>query len=998
MRPLTLRMSGLRSYRTEQTIDFTDARLMAIVGETGAGKSSILEGLFFALYGGCTWDQRAVVPLISDGVGVMQVELTFQAEGRRWRVFRSASRTGAQGRHELHCLDDPTVRFDNAGPVSAEIQRLIGLDYNAFLRTIVLPQGRFQALLQASRADRTAILKGIFRLDQLAAMREQADVATRRLRPGLEALKVERAGLLPDPAAALADAQQRHQDTQTREANLQELARRITAATTDRDDAEREASKVAALAGQLRAVWLPDAPGQLATLAELAARLDQQVDQLHDRRTELQAQADTLADALQTADEAGEGIGGLASAASTLAWLRQQLPGLDAEAAGCGREAEAIHGIADQLATDEAGVSRLFEQHRAAQTRAEQLAEEARSADHRLEEARRRLEAAHDRAQQATAARTTAADAARRVDELGEALAAAQTLAEETTARLTRAQEVLAAIRRADAAAHAAEASHPGDPCPICQRALPTNFVAPTASGDATARTEQAEAERAANQAANAFAARQAELHIAQQATEDADAGVGQADAALSAALKALRELILDATLDTDDDTLLAVLVRAANDAADAHRQGAAEAVTLGQQATAASAKLEAQKGELEWRRQELHRRQTALTEQREACETAAAALPTSYRTMPPLTDAGLARIAEQVAARRNELASFENELGKTRTNLNSVGRDVEALAERRGAEVDRPVQGLALGLAALAQRVGDMMSHLHLGPPPTRPDGSVTDQANWAAELLRVGEAALTAADTTVSNLRAQQDAATDRIAAALADAGADDPVALDDAIVQTASAVSRAAEDVTTATEQLPRVADLDARIQQGGGLLGALDELARLLSDGRFIGYVVTRKQQALLAVASELLGSMTRGRYGFSESFEIIDQLTGTARGVKTLSGGETFLASLALALALVELAGRGGGRLDALFLDEGFGSLDANALAEALDALSRQAQGGRLVAVISHLRSIAENMEHVLAITRGPDGSRARWLGGAERDQLITDELEAELLS
>ena len=61
-----------------------------------------------------------------------------------------------------------------------------------------------------------------------------------------------------------------------------------------------------------------------------------------------------------------------------------------------------------------------------------------------------------------------------------------------------------------------------------------------------------------------------------------------------------------------------------------------------------------------------------------------------------------------------------------------------------------------------------------------------------------------------------------------------------------------------------------------------------------------------------------------------------QLTGTTRGVKTLSGGETFLASRALALALVELAGRGGGRLDALFLDEGFGSLDANALAEALE--------------------------------------------------------------
>ena len=357
-----------------------------------------------------------------------------------------------------------------------------------------------------------------------------------------------------------------------------------------------------------------------------------------------------------------------------------------------------------------------------------------------------------------------------------------------------------------------------------------------------------------------------------------------------------------------------------------------------------------------------------------------------------------VARISEQVVARRNELANFQRELTQIRTNLNSVGRDLEALAEQRYTEVDKPVQRLALGLTALSQRVGDTAARLHLDSPPARPDGSVADQASWAAALLGVGEAALTAADTTVGNVRKQRDTAAARIEAALADAGVEDPVALEAAIVQAASAVSRAAEDITTATEQIPHVADLAARIERGDGLLGVLDELARLLSDGKFIGYVVSRKQQALLAVASELLSSMAGRRYGFSESFEIIDHLTGTARGVKTLSGRETFLASLALALALVELAGRGGGRLDALFLDEGFGSLDANALAEALDALGRQAEGGRLVAVISHLRSIAENMEQVLAITRDPDGSRARWLGGDERDQLIADDIEAQLLS
>ena len=142
--PSGLIQAGLRSYRSEVTIDFGDPGLIAIVGDTGAGKSSILEALFFVLYGGCTWDHRATAPLISDRASLMQVELVLLAEGRRWRVFRSASRTSSQNRHELECLDDPALRFDNDSPVTAEIKRLIGLDQNAFLRTVILPQGQLR--------------------------------------------------------------------------------------------------------------------------------------------------------------------------------------------------------------------------------------------------------------------------------------------------------------------------------------------------------------------------------------------------------------------------------------------------------------------------------------------------------------------------------------------------------------------------------------------------------------------------------------------------------------------------------------------------------------------------------------------------------------------------------------------------------------------------------------------------------------------------------------
>jgi exonuclease SbcC len=102
--------------------------------------------------------------------------------------------------------------------------------------------------------------------------------------------------------------------------------------------------------------------------------------------------------------------------------------------------------------------------------------------------------------------------------------------------------------------------------------------------------------------------------------------------------------------------------------------------------------------------------------------------------------------------------------------------------------------------------------------------------------------------------------------------------------------------------------------------------------------------------------------------------------------------ETFLASLALALALVELHSRSGARLGALFLDEGFGSLDVDALASSLTVLQSETGEDKLVAVISHLHAVAEAVEDVLWADRQPEGSSVRWLTAEERDALVRQEV------
>src|SRR5262245_18046516 len=114
MRPLHLRIKGLRSFRTERLIDFSDLGLVAIVGDTGAGKSSILEAITYALYNATTWEQRGVKQLISDGATAMSVELEFAVDGQQYRVTRSTSR-GAYppAGHVLESLTDASfTRLD----------------------------------------------------------------------------------------------------------------------------------------------------------------------------------------------------------------------------------------------------------------------------------------------------------------------------------------------------------------------------------------------------------------------------------------------------------------------------------------------------------------------------------------------------------------------------------------------------------------------------------------------------------------------------------------------------------------------------------------------------------------------------------------------------------------------------------------------------------------------------------------------------------------------
>ena len=185
-------------------------------------------------------------------------------------------------------------------------------------------------------------------------------------------------------------------------------------------------------------------------------------------------------------------------------------------------------------------------------------------------------------------------------------------------------------------------------------------------------------------------------------------------------------------------------------------------------------------------------------------------------------------------------------------------------------------------------------------------------------------------------------------------------------------------AAQRVETARADAQRAQTMQTEAEGYDGRAQLSGALAQELQRNRFIAYVQGEAMQLLAADAAERLLTLSSGRYRLvadGDAFAVVDRLNGDERrSVRTLSGGETFLASLALALALSErlpeIAGHGGAMsLESLFLDEGFGSLDQESLDVAIGGLEALAGGRRLIGVISHVPEVAERLPDRIEVVR-----------------------------
>ena len=998
MRPLKLRVQGLRSYRGLQEIDFTDKGLVAIVGDTGAGKSSLLEALCMGLYGTCTWSQRDVSALVSTGAATLMVELTFRAEQKEWKVTRSKSHGNYPTPiHKLECSDGRV--FDGMRDVNERVEALVGLDYSQFLRAVLIPQGRFQALLQASRAERTAILKGIFRLDVLDQVRESASQLVDELRPRIAVLKGRRSALPNDPTSALQGAKKTSKKAESRKRKLEQADGRWHRAQKREEELD---DKAAALV-QARSELDPDALSAVAAdfraVAGVQKNLEAESAAQEAERKKIESEIETIEAQQQAAEDAGLGPSSLGAAKNTLESTAAALTQREGDLKDLDTRSKELKSRRLAMSRNEKALSALGNKAQKARGDAEVAEKAWQAAQQRFDEARRylkELRAAVRRSSEAEKEEKKGAEArdegVRRLSRTTEAL-------EKAEAHLAKVQIEFETAQKREAAALAAHDCVPGDPCPVCQRDLPETWAAPDGSGTEKIRVSRDAAGRGRDKCLASRSSAESDAKNFKASASKLHRGAQKARSATEDAQKQLLTLVSRFDASLPDDEILEALADDTGKAEAAHGKAHREASDLQEREHRETVGLESARTALEKDSERCDRDHQTLEADEAERREVLGGLPKEVRPTKPYSVESVRAALSRVEKYLGAWAKLEEAHAEQREQLRECNRLGTDLLQRADREVKQPLADAKSSLTTFRLGTSRLAKALRKKGPSGLPAKASADDLVELAESLQASlRQHLAVCEELEEKISSQLADLGEKKGELLNDLGFESAAELESEILNASVATLKASKEVEEAESHTSLAEDLDGRLGQIGPLLDALEETRRLLADSKFVGWLVGQKQRALLVAASKLLGGMTNDRYGFAEDFEIVDRIAGQARDTKTLSGGETFLASLSLALGLAEIASRSGGRLEALFLDEGFASLDANVLTEALDALAKQADSGRLVGVISHLRSVAENISDVLYVTRGPSGSEVHWLSPEERGAMVEDEAEAGLIA
>lgn len=977
----SLTIEGFGPFGGKETLDFDsliDDGLFLITGPTGAGKTTILDAVCFALYGfvpGVRGKAKQYRSQFAHTSTPTTVTIEFSVRGKRIRIQRSpayerpkkrgtgTTTTSAQVAYWEYVGGEWIGKSRRMDEVGSFVAQAIGLNAEQFTRVILLPQGEFAAFLRAESNEREAIVEKLFGMErfgriedyvralQTSANQRSDAIATRRTHAIQHLLQTvlvtPPAGLARPTLATVTAAGALAFEAVTERAGVEEVRAEV-ARNRDRDATNdlnaivarcEDASQLLAhrtLVESFDEHELQDATERVRILEDVA-RLQAPFDEFQRAHNNFEnaAQAlsalpdfpepetylehvQTLQAACQRAREAWDVLDSVTQERQTLVTVRK---GVDEERASLVEQSERL---AHQDLPDLVTLRNMLSERR-------HILDDARTQRNRVYELAADLRKAQ------------------------KALKIHQGALEEADLHINTAKtryEQIRAIRLHGIAAELATELTPGNPCPVCGSREHPQLAQPAEGGVAKAQEEQA-------------------FEVYQSATEDVSKQQTQV-ATHQARVDALSE---SASALPQVDEVEEVLAQAEQRHTDAE-QACVDAETTVETHTRETARIQKLLEANKQRAREAEV-QAATLDERDRNARAHTVIDPVLFARAHLTEVTGSQQLTSVIARLDTLTRQVKQV--------ITAREARARAQAE-LTARREVWEKALTTSALTN--DKQFQHLRtvsIDTARARLTQLSELQARITANTTSDWYARAVADDTPLEELEQKRRAARARKEQTEND--------LNDVLKQHFHLHEHRDQVVGERDRLISDESDDEGELEKNLRIV----ELAQIVTATSNANIPrVTLKSFALghmfadvTVAASERLTRMTGGRYTLLHQFErserekrgglvirVRDDYTSEVRDTRSLSGGETFMASLALALGLADTvtAYAGGIELDSLFIDEGFGSLDPDSLNAVMSVLDELRAGGRTVGVISHVESMLTTIPHKLRVTSSATGS------------------------
>ncbi len=1016
MKPVKLTISAFGPYAGTQVIDFRvlgDRSFFLIHGPTGSGKTTILDAICFALYGDTSGAERKGEQMRSDHADVtVPTEITFDfvlgADSYRILRYPEQERPKKRGEGVTKMAKNATLwrrtgLNDDAAEgvvlaagwekVTEEVEKLLGFKSSQFRQVVMLPQGEFRRLLMAETRERQAIMEILFRTEFYRRLEEFLKESAKNLQAEIKQLADQRNWVLQNAGAGSWDElEQKYKANLEQQREVKEnikkcgaalktaqdhleAGKRVQEKLKEKEDAEKAVKELAQKAPVI------EVKRAELTRAKLAAGLWDAANLLHTRVREAEAAATNLENKRVVKNKAKEAYEKAAKALATeiekepereaagrevarLEELVAKVAALAEALQAVGKAGELVKAAKTAQAKAEdylAGIRKAIEEKTAACSAAKTIADQATA-----------LEAAYLLAEETCRKRQTLENYRRELAKALNFYNQAEKKHRQAETRYAAAREKLADLQEQwdkGQAAILAGGLTRGEPCPVCGSLDHPNpavagGVLPSEADLKSCRQAVSELEEALNRARNECGKLKTIKSTAQSRVEDLEKELGE---------KAHIDLA----------ALLATVSKAKEVWSQACR---AQKTASGLEAELERLKEQEKQADRLWEEYK-DKYQKANTE----LEAARAVLHERESSVPEnLHDPAALDKARQEARQRKDILTARFEQAKK-----TAEEAKQALAGAEAAEKE----ALAGWRSAVDLREEEELSF------QKRLKSAGFDSLKDYEDARRTPEE-IKKTEKEIKDFDEALHAARDRQArAARAAEGLKEPdmekLVREEATVKTAYEQLLKKEgllqsQVEEGLRSLEKLAELEGKLKSLEDrymVIGRLSEVA----NGKnkygltFQRFVLGALLDDVTVAATQRLKLMSRGRYHLQRTMElarrnaaggldleVFDTYTGAARNVATLSGGETFLASLSLALGLADVVQSysGGIHLDTIFVDEGFGTLDPESLDFAMRALIDLQKGGRLVGIISHVPELKERIDARLEIRPTERGSVA----------------------